>query len=179
MKKVISVLLAVVSLMIVFFISGCFPSNINPIEEGIYVSENEPFYVSESDERILHNKIKKVKLNLRRIDKDTFYNANGINVIEDTTQIENKYFSFELYFFIKDVNGYINIIVKDVNYVEETPQYQGKMDCLTQYYAIDAIFKFTISGKRADIIYGIEWVEQTQNTSFRANLFYNDTVKIK
>ena len=61
MKKVISVLLAVVSLMIVFFISGCFPSNINPIEEGIYVSENEPFYVSESDERILHNKIKKVQ----------------------------------------------------------------------------------------------------------------------
>ena len=58
MKKVISVLLAVVSLMIVFFISGCFPSNINPIEEGIYESENEPFYVSESDERILHNKIK-------------------------------------------------------------------------------------------------------------------------
>ena len=77
------------------------------------------------------------------------------------------------------MNGYINIIVKDVNYVEGTPQYQGKMDCLTQYYAIDAIFKFTISGKRADIIYGIEWVEQTQNTSFRANLFYNDTVKIK
>lgn len=86
-------------ILIAFFMGGCSPK-FDSFIEGEYISTNE----------VENDMISKIKLDLYHIDEQTYIEANGVNVVSDFTRSgEDQYFSFDLYFYIDELEEYRKI----------------------------------------------------------------------
>lgn len=165
MKKILAILLSFVSVICILFAVGCIqsPSIVKSIGEGIYEDDSGPsYYVSENDTRIAHDKIKKVKLVLKRIDKATFNEANGLNVVEDVTQKneDKKYFSFELFFLFAESDNYVQINVTETKYNKGSPFYWCKAYYWSEYFSIDTTMDFSVTFRGSGKWCSVGWTEK-------------------
>lgn len=118
---------AVILCIALLFVSGCVPES-TPFAEGVYESEND------SGNPI----ISKVKLELKVIDEETFQNADGLNVICERISSEHiRYFSFELYVYLKETGAYQKLDVIGFEQQKGAPQtYYGELDASQENYGI-------------------------------------------
>lgn len=106
--------LFVVPLVIIFILlmSGC--QKFDSFIAGEYVSINEV------DNEI----ISKMRLELYNIDRKTYLEANGVNVVCDFTKSgADKYFSFDLYLYVDELSEYCKIDLTDFKNENHTPTY--------------------------------------------------------
>lgn len=88
----------------------------DPLEKGTYYWE----IIVENQEAPFSN----VKLVLAEIDKEAFEQADGVNVIlDESPSATRKYYSFELYVFVEEVNDFIPIDIVGFKNAEATPVY--------------------------------------------------------
>ena len=103
-----------VSLMLLPFclsLGGCVKRN--PLIEGEYVSSD----------KIENPVFPKIKLELYHLNAQSYAEANGKNVICDVTQSgDEKYFSFDLYLYIEELNEYRKLDVNEFEYMGGSPQ---------------------------------------------------------
>lgn len=113
MKKTISVLLSLISVIcIAFALGGCQLPTIDSFTVGTYETyevEGEPFI--------------KAKFILRAISKEEFESSDGINVIKnDSKSKSNKiYYSFELFVYDDVKQDYEQIKILNIRHVVGTP----------------------------------------------------------
>ena len=99
-------------LFITLFCTGC-QITLNNFIDGQYFSTNE----------VDNNIFSKIKLELHQIDEEKYLSSNGVNVIRDISIIEyNKYFSFELYIYLDEVEEYKIINLNNFYPDEGSPQ---------------------------------------------------------
>ena len=142
MKKFLVILLSLISAICLIFTAGCYRSSWEyPLTEGIYET---------------------IKLVLKQIDKNEFDKANGSNVVEDRYQknTDKKFFSFALYFFIKDVGDFVQVTVSNLVYENGTPDYSGQIFCETESYRLESSFFFGYSETDTKIGCNIGWSEE-------------------
>ena len=95
------------------FLSACQPE-FDSFVEGEYVTANEV------DNAI----ISKIRLELYNIDEQTYSEANGVNVVCDFTKSgADKYFSFDLYLFVNELDEYCKIDLTDFEHLSHAPTY--------------------------------------------------------
>ena len=117
MKKIISILLALISVnCIVFAVSGCRLPTIRLFTVGTYETyevEGEPFT--------------KAKFVLRAISKEEFESSNSINVIknESKDKSNNIYYGFELFMYDDDQSDFVQLTVSDVTLKHKPGIYDG------------------------------------------------------
>ena len=99
---------------------------------------------------------------MKQIDKNEFDKANVSNVVEDRYQKNNdkKFFSFALYFFIKDVDDFVQVTVSNLVYENGTPDYSGQIFCETESYRLESSFFFDYSETDTKIGCNIKWTEE-------------------
>ena len=99
---------------------------------------------------------------MKQIDKNEFDKANGSNVVEDRYQknTDKKFFSFALYFFIKDVGDFVQVTVSNLVYENGTPDYSGQIFCETESYRLESSFFFGYSETDTKIGCNIGWSEE-------------------
>ena len=130
--------LFVVPLVILFilFMSGC--QKFDSFVEGEYVSTNEV------DNEI----ISKVRLELNRINRITYSEANGVNVVcdSDKSGVE-RFFSFELYLYVDELGEYCRIDLTDFKHtnINHSPNYYCyPVDKDASYNISSIIFEFYV-----------------------------------
>ena len=109
MKKIlVSMFLLVFGLCLV----GC-DSTLSNFGDGQYISTNE----------VDNELFSKIKLELYQIDDEKYLSSKGINVIQDISITEyDKYFSFELYLYLNEINEYVKINLTDFYPDKGSPQ---------------------------------------------------------
>ena len=109
MKKIlVSMFLLVFGLCLV----GC-DSTLSNFGDGQYISTNE----------VDNELFSKIKLELYQIDDEKYLSSKGINVIHDISITEyDKYFSFELYLYLNEINEYVKINLTDFYPDKGSPQ---------------------------------------------------------
>lgn len=109
MKKIFaSMFLLVFGLCLV----GC-ESTLSNFVDGQYISTNE----------VDNELFSKIKLELYQIDDEKYLSSKGINVIHDISITEyDKYFSFELYLYLNEINEYVKINLTDFYPDKGSPQ---------------------------------------------------------
>lgn len=116
MKKSISALTCCLTLGVILFslfLSACQPK-FDSFIEGEYVSTDE----------VDNDIISKFKLELYHIDKQTYSEANGVNVVCDFTKSgADQYFSFDLYLFVNESDQYCKIDLTDFEHLSQAPTY--------------------------------------------------------
>ena len=109
MKKIL------VSLFLLVFalcLAGC-ESTLSNFVDGQYISTNE----------VDNEMFSKIKLELYQIDDEKYLSSKGINVIHDISITEyDKYFSFELYLYLNEINEYVKINLTDFYPDKGSPQ---------------------------------------------------------
>ena len=142
MKKIISVLLSLISVIcIAFALGGCQLPTIKLFIVGTYETyevEGVPFI--------------NAKFILQTISKEEFENANGINVIknESTSKENNIYYSFELFLYDDTQCEYVQAKIYNLAHKSGRAlnRYDGEIEC--QYYA--GRFSFYYHGQRETFI---------------------------
>lgn len=164
MKKFLVILHSLISVICLIFTVGCYRSSWEyPLTEGTYETiQKIERYDSQIGKNIEHEQIKTIKLVLKQIDKNEFDKANVSNVVEDRYQKNNdkKFFSFALYFFIKDVDDFVQVIVSNLVYENGTPDYSGQIFCETESYRLESSFFFDYSETDTKIGCNIKWTEE-------------------
>ncbi len=112
MKKLVSILLSLVSVICLLLTFGCRLPTIEIFVAGTYEAtdiEGEPF--------------SKAKLMIQPIAKEEFDKADGINVIknESKSKENNIYYSFELFIFDDRQSSYMQTKISDVKFDLGTP----------------------------------------------------------
>jgi len=126
--------------------SGCFGHSYPHMLEGDYILEKTDDFQEESTKGELYNFVSNVKLELRKIDKQTYDSAGGINVVSDfTREQDDSYFSFNVYLFDVELN---------------------------EYRHIDFLYKFD-NGPH-DPLYYFDTVSQEENYGISGIIFYSD-----
>ncbi len=93
-----------------FSVSGCKPKY-DGFVAGEYVSTEVKRHVLKGPEDWAFSEI---KLNLNNIDRKTYSEASGVNVICDATKSgDDRYFSFELYVYVDELGEYCKIDLAD------------------------------------------------------------------
>ena len=111
MNKIIRIFLSMITIILSISLSGCIKRN--SFVDGQYISTNE----------VGNEIIPKIKLELHQIDEEKYISSNGINVIQDISITRyKKYFSFELYLYINNINDYVKINLTDFKPVLGAPQ---------------------------------------------------------
>lgn len=87
--------------------------------------------------------------------------AKSINVIEDCSLKDRKYYSLDLHFVLKDLSDGVRVTVKDLKYESEAKQYRGFINCNTEVYYLDTWFLFILPNLSNG--YRLEWGENIEN----------------
>ena len=125
--------------------SGCFGHNYPNMAEGDYILEKSDSFQKESTEEELCNFISNVRLELRKIDKQTYDNAKKVNVVSDfTREQDDSYFSFNVYLFDVELNEYrhIDFLYKFDNRPEVPMYFFGTVDQENNYNIDGIIFEY-------------------------------------
>lgn len=126
-KLKILLLLGVV--FICLFLGAC-RINFDSFVEGDYVTEEE----------VDNDMISKIRLELYRIDRQTYTEANGVNVVCDFTKSgKDKYFSFDLYLFVDELDGYCKMDLTDFEHLSHAPTYYCNPADKDKNYGISGI----------------------------------------
>ena len=102
-------------------VTGC-TTTFDSFIEGTYISTegNLDSELNEGKEEIISG----IKLELYHISAKTYSEANGINVVKDTTKSdESQYFSYNLYLYIDEFEDYYKIYLIDIEGDVHTPTY--------------------------------------------------------
>ncbi len=110
MVRNLKLLLTWVLVVIGLCSSGCFGHSYPHMEDGDYILEKTDGFQDESTKGELYNFISNIKLELRKIDKQTYDEAKKVNVVSDfTREPDDSYFSFNVYLFDVELNEYRHI----------------------------------------------------------------------
>lgn len=110
MVRNLKLLLTWVLVVIGLCSSGCFGHSYPHMLEGDYILEKTDGFQDESTKGELYNFVSNIKLELRKIDKQTYDEAKKVNVVSDfTREQEDSYFSFNVYLFDVELNEYRHI----------------------------------------------------------------------
>lgn len=130
-----------------------------PLKPGIY----------ESKEVTINDYFSKAKYMISEIDEQTFISANLINVIKDggTSGRKQKYYSFNLFFFIDSIDDYLNI---------DTRNFDFKKDSLSVYTATIEYYSDEFSISKSIVfdshLNTMFWQEEKNNTTFEMRLIF-------
>lgn len=109
----IKILLLLGVVFICLFLGAC-RVHFDSFVEGDYVTAEEV------DNDIIPN----IRLELYRIDRQAYTEADGVNVVCDFTKSgKDKYFSFSLYLFVNELDGYIKIDLTNFEHLSHAPTY--------------------------------------------------------
>ena len=139
LKLLLTLMLVVIGLCS----SGCFGHNYPNMEEGDYILEKNDGFQDESTKGELYEFVSNVKLELRKIDKQTYENAKKINVTSDfTMEQDDSYFSFNVYLFDIELNEYrhIDFLYKSNNGPHDPTYYFDAVDQEENYNIGGIIF---------------------------------------
>ena len=121
-----------------------------------YSSITEGEYISEIDEnKVDKYPFSKLKLRIYNIDKQTYLDSNGINVFCDYTKGSNeqKYYSFELFLYINELEDYLKINLSELKHIEGNIQtYRTFLDNSELYFNINRI---TLNYENQCVVIGI------------------------
>ncbi len=165
MKKFLAILLTAVFVLCLVYAVGCVSTQWRGIEEGTYDSISESLFYESNDinynEKKEHIQITHIQLLIKQIAKNEYDMANSINVIEDCSLKDRKYYSLDLHFVLKDLSDGVRVTVKDLKYESEAKQYRGFINCNTEVYCLDTWFLFILPNLSNG--YRFEWGENIEN----------------
>ncbi|MDE7296248.1 MAG: hypothetical protein K2N84_03180 [Clostridia bacterium] len=130
-RNYIKCFFALVICSMVLFVSACVP-RLAPLEEGTYLGKAE----WEIESMPFPN----MKLVFSEIDEEAFDEAEGLNVVNIVASYgEQKYYSFNLYVFLREENDFVQIDVVDLKKEETKWLYQGVTADSAKNYGIISI----------------------------------------
>ncbi len=147
-----------IQLLLITFLCGCGITRY-PLNPGVY----------ESIEITENGYFSKAKYIMNEIDEQAYFDANSINVIKDggTSGIDQKYYSFDLYFYLDSLDIFVKIETRYFNFKRDS---SSVYTAGIKYYSDEfSISKSIVFDSHHNII---SWSEERDNTTYEMHLSF-------